>query len=221
MNAEKARSNSKIHCEGVGTSDSVVIPSHNLRVFRSSDDNKIRVSETDGDRKILYIFAEHFFQHPYLEIEFVLLLGDVLCSVDSWGNLCTWHASTGKILGSFRCPECLPGTLFKLNDAEIALACQETKIIILRHAKGRCIWKAYEVSVRNINTISRLNGYGKLVAVSGVCGTVEVWDYVKDHMSQFRSGRVFNLNSMAELAVKSELQVKAEEFSVSDVEPAI
>lgn len=177
MELKKLTPSAKLGLKGVEMGDIVTIPSHNLFVFNNLDDSKITVLENDTDGEIIHVFEQHYLQDPYSETKLIRLFADVLCSVDSDGNLFTWHAYTGKLLGTWKAPECLPDTLVKLNDAELALGCDGTRIFILQHAKGHYIGKSRAISVEDIDRITGLDRCGNTVAAIGANGMVEVWNY--------------------------------------------
>lgn len=99
--------------------------------------------------------------------------------MDNVGNIITWHASSGKVLETFKYPVWRTSNLVKLNEAEVALAIPNGKRkIMLKHSKGRHIKPVRELSLCDIDVISRIDAYGQTVVAVGEYGTTELWDCV-------------------------------------------
>lgn len=87
--------------QGRNVSMLITIHSHNITAFLCLDDSKIGICENGTNGKLLRAFQGHVNPSSAKKkdiISLVHLKDDVLCSMDSGGNIITWIASSGKVL---------------------------------------------------------------------------------------------------------------------------
>lgn len=89
--------------------------------------------------------------------------------------------------------------MVKQNDTELAFASGTKNIIILKHARGRDIQIVGKISVRDINELYGIHGYGKKMAANGLNGGTEVWDCVtKIRTASFKRAAIENFVKIRE-----------------------
>jgi len=164
----------KVGLEGKHISHAVAIPSHNLMVFSCDMDPRILVFKNDAGGKLIHAFKKH---HPHTSwVHIVGLFDDVLCSMDNKGNLFTWHASSGIVLGSCRLGGKPYPTIRKLNDAELVVSFGDRTVSILSHANGCNIEQVREIIVSDIDMITGIDVDGNSIVAVGKNMRAEVWD---------------------------------------------
>lgn len=105
MDLKTLPSSAKVGLEGKRIKNVINIPSHNLLVFSCFADARLRIFKSDDDAKLIRFFDNHSSPGSSCRyVNMVHLFADVLCSADATGNVITWHASSGKVLGSFEGP---------------------------------------------------------------------------------------------------------------------
>lgn len=124
----------------------------------------------------------------------------MLCTSDTLGNIVTWKATSGEVLGTFKPPtRCSEWSLVKLNNTQLAMLCGAKRIIILKHARGRDFEQAAEFYVGKIGEVSGLDGCGKSVVVIGIYGRAEIWDVSKkERTADFEIDGMMDLVKMGE-----------------------
>lgn len=107
----------KYGLEGNPVKNLINMPSHNLMAFSCVSDAKIRLFKNDDP---VVVFEPHCDPgHCVRHVDMVHLSQDVLCSVDNVGNVYTWRASCGHVLGRLEGLKVCSSTLVKQNDAQV------------------------------------------------------------------------------------------------------
>jgi len=124
--------------------------------------------------KPIHVFEKH--NPRSFHVDIVRLLDDVLCSLDNMGNLYTWHTSSGIVLGSYKLHKRAYAIVFELNEGILAALSGDKTICFLKHAKGCNIEHVRDIVVFDIDEISSMDEYGKMLSQLGENAQAEVWD---------------------------------------------
>lgn len=165
--------------QGKNISKVISIPSASINAFLCLDDSKISICENNNiNGKLRRVFDEHSGPGtPKRELmSMIHLTEDLLCSMDSGGNLITWSASSGTILESVVISNVEAWSLLKLNSTQLAVVSKLNHIYILEHTNGLRMKLRGDLHKKNSRYITAIGVFKEVLIALGDNDKAQVWN---------------------------------------------